>query len=379
MSVSRSADSNQANARLRCFPELLDKLRTAVIVCDQDLSIKLVNSSAEELLDASENVVLADSVVEYFTQGNVAELFRSCLENTQSTTVRQTEILNSHRRRNLVDCLVTPMQLEGQDYLVLELNEVNAVAEQSSDIARQIGQSANTAVLRAIAHEIKNPLGGLRGAAQLLERKLATRDYMRQYTRIIVKETDRLCSLVDGMSGIRNRPQFTRVNVHEALEHVRNLVQAANGNAVKVALDYDPSLPAVHGDLEHLIQVFLNIVQNAIEAGGGDVELTLHTRVLRQATIGHQRYQSVARIDIQDNGPGIPQPMQEQVFLPLISSKTHGGGLGLAIAHEIIRMHGGDITCSSEPGNTCFTVLLKFAHCNGPSEPVLMTLKSTIS
>jgi len=376
MSVSKSADSTQASNALARFPELLNKLRTAVIVCNRDLNVVLLNSAAQEMLDASEHAVLTDSVTDYFVKRDIEELFRNCLGNTQPTTIRQTEIINASLRKNLVDCLVTPMHLESQDFLVLELNEVNAVAEQASDNARQIGQSANTAVIRAIAHEIKNPLGGLRGAAQLLERKLAKRDYLRQYTRIIVKETDRLCSLVDGMSGVRNRPNFTQVNVHEALEHVRSLVHAANADTVKVSLDYDPSLPPVHGDPEHLIQAFLNIVQNAIEAGGDSTEIVFRTRVQRQATLQHQRYQNVARIEIQDNGPGIPANMREQVFLPLISSKTQSGGLGLAIVHEIVRMHGGDITCASVPGNTCFTTLLKFAHCNGPSEPVLTASNS---
>ena len=377
MPVSKKRPEASLPGPLQNRSDLVAKLGTSVVVLNSDLKIAQLNPAAQALLDASESIALGESIIDYFEQAEITELFRNCLKNTQATTVRQVELSDTSHQSKLVDCLVTPADVDASIYLILELNEVNQVAEQLLGNARQIGQSANTAVIQAIAHEIKNPLGGLRGAAQLLERKLAGEDNLTEFTRIIVKETDRLCSLVDDMSGLKHAPTLTDVNVHEALEHVQQLIRAEKGERVKLVRDYDPSLPLVHGDFEHLIQAFLNIVQNSIEASGDEVTIMFRSRVQRQATLGKFRYQSVARIEIEDDGPGIPSNMQDQVFLPLISGKPQGGGLGLAIVHQIIRLHGGDIYCESKPGRTRFVILLKFANCRAPKESVLSTLNGS--
>ena len=272
--------------------DILTKLGTAVVICNRELRILSINPSAQSLLDASENIACGEHITGFFVAQRVADFFHTCLKNSQSATLRQTEVRDTRNQTKLVDCISTPAQFDSADCLVLEFNEVNAVAEQFSDSVRQTGQSANAAVIRAIAHEIKNPLGGLRGAAQLLERKLLNRRDLKDYTHIIVKETDRLCSLVDRMSGLSNQPKLASINVHEALEHVRKLVLAQHHSSLEVIQDYDPSLPLVLGDIEHLIQAFLNLVQNSIEACDAGAVITLRTRGPASGYLGQEVLQN---------------------------------------------------------------------------------------
>ncbi len=360
--ASTHPDSAAFQNRIESSADLLTKLATAVVVCNYDLQVISVNPSAQALLDASASSILGAGVTEYFTQPGIDTFFRTCLSNSQSTTVRQTPLRDASHHTILVDCIASLAHFGDLNCLVLEFNEVNAFAEQLSDSVRQTGQSANTAVLRAIAHEIKNPLGGLRGAAQLLERKLINRHDLKEYTHIIAKETDRLCTLVDRMSGLYRQPSLAALNVHEALEHVRKLIQAQHGVSLSVTQDYDPSLPQVLGDMEHLIQAFLNLMQNATEASDTTgAAITLRTRVQRYVSLHGTLHRMAARIDVEDYGIGVDKALQDQIFLPMISGKPRGEGLGLSIVHQIIRHHGGDIFCESMPGKTCFTIYLKFA------------------
>ena len=361
LQTSLHSKSSRFAQQVRESPQVLYALSTAIVICDDNLKIVLINPSAQSLLDSSENYALGDSILSYFEQPSTIEVLKKCLHTSQSTTLRQTELVDANHQLKLVDCILTPASIEGSICLILEFNEVHAVVRQLLGNAMKIGQYANTAVIRAIAHEIKNPLGGLRGAAQLLDRELTDYSEMRDYTQIIVKETDRLCGLVDDMSGPQIPLFLSKLNIYEVLEHVRKLALAEGANGLQIVRDYDPSLPAVLGDQEQLIQVFINIARNAMEATGNSGTLTFRTRVQHQVTLGKIRYQNAARIDIEDNGPGIPEDMLDQVFYPMISGKPHGEGLGLSIVHQIILRHGGIVTCESTPGRTCFTVLLKFS------------------
>ncbi len=340
---------------------LLD-LSTAIIVCDSDLNVSLTNPSAHSLLAISENQVLGTSVLKYFQQESTSELLNTILHTSQIATLRQVSLYDSHHRAHLVDCIVTPIVFDNSQHLILEINEVKAVAKKLEKDSVDFGQSTNNAVIQAVAHEIKNPLGGLRGAAQLLERKLGNSPHLHTYTDIIVKEADRLCALVDNMS-MRQMPlNLSSFNIHRVLEHVRALVFAETPNNIRLVRDYDPSLPSIIGDQEQLIQAFLNLVRNSVEAVGNQGVITIRTRVERQVTIGKIRYVRAAKIDILDDGCGIPQNLIDQIFYPMISGKPKGEGLGLSIVHRIVSRHGGAVTCNSTPGNTCFTVLLKFAE-----------------
>lgn len=343
------------------FPEILNCLSTAVAICDRKLRIFVLNPSAQLLLDISQSHACGENICQYFNSTDLRPLVTDCLENSKATTLRQIYIQDAQHRPKIIDCMLTPIVLDGVQYLALEFNEVNTVVKSLNENTVRSGQRANSAVIRAIAHEIKNPLGGLRGAAQLLERELKNRSDLQEYTRIIVKETDRLCSLVDDMSSPQIPLRLERTNIHEVLEHVRALILAEEINNIEIVRDYDPSLPEVFVDQKQLIQAFINIVRNAIEAIQVTGKLTFRTRVERFATLGASRSQTVARIDIEDDGPGVPAEIYNRIFYPMISGKPDGEGLGLSIVHQIITRHEGTIACESSPGKTCFTVLLKFA------------------
>lgn len=345
--------------------DLLQELSTAIIFCNSDLAIEFTNPAAQSLFQFSESQAAGESVLSFLRHRDIEGVVLRCLATSQATTLRRTELLLSGLQPKLVDCILTPIQSDGANCLILEVNEVNKVVRQLEEDTMEIGQYANSAVIRSIAHEIRNPLGGLRGAAQLLDRQLAKHPDLQPYTEIIIRETDRLCGLVDSMSYTQASIQLEEINIHEVLEHVYRLALAEVDSTLKILRDYDPSLPPVLGDREQLIQAFVNIVRNAIEACGGSGRIMLRTRVERQATLGKTRHLSAARIDIEDDGRGIPEEIIDQVFYPMISGKPQGEGLGLSIVHQIIARHSGSISCESRPGRTCFTAILKFAGSNG--------------
>jgi two-component system nitrogen regulation sensor histidine kinase GlnL len=237
---------------------------------------------------------------------------------------------------------------------LLQVDRHLRIAREENLIAQQ---STARALVRGLAHEIKNPLGGLRGAAQLLERELPD-ESLTEYTRIIIDEADRLQLLVDRMLGPNSLPNKRELNVHEVLERVRALVQGELPAAIRIQRDYDPSIPPLQADRDLLIQAVLNIVRNAVQALGESGVITLRTRTQRQFTIGSRRHRLVARLEIVDNGPGIPPELIEQIFYPMVTGRSDGTGLGLSIAQSLVNQHGGLIECASRPGETVFTLLL---------------------
>ncbi len=344
---------------------LLQDLSTAIICCDSDLIIQFTNSAAQSLFEFSESQAHGAGVLEFLKHKDMEGILRKCLCTSQATILRRVELQLSNRQSKHVDCLLTPLHSGDAGSLALEINEVSKAVRQRETDTMEVGQLANTAVIRAIAHEIKNPLGGLRGAAQLLERELGENPDLRVYTDIIVRETDRLCGLVDSMSHSQAPVRFEAINIHEVLEHVYHLALAEAPDSLKIVRDYDPSLPPVLGDQEQLIQAFVNMLRNAVEACGGTGMIKLRSRVERQVTLEKRRYQSAARIEIEDNGRGIPPDVIDQVFFPMISGKSRGEGLGLSIVHQIVTRHGGSVSCESRPGRTVFTTILKFHGSNG--------------
>jgi two-component system nitrogen regulation sensor histidine kinase GlnL len=214
-------------------------------------------------------------------------------------------------------------------------------------------------LVRGLAHEIKNPLGGLRGAAQLLDLELSDPE-LKEYTQIIIAEADRLKDLMDKMLGPNKLPQKAELNIHQVLERVRQLVTAEASGSINLVCDYDPSIPDLLADKNQLIQALLNIVRNAIQAleQSKDGLIMIKTRIHRQMTIGRKRYKLLIKIDIIDNGCGIKEEMIGQIFYPMITGRAEGTGLGLSIAQALINQHNGLIECRSEPGNTVFSVYL---------------------
>jgi two-component system nitrogen regulation sensor histidine kinase GlnL len=240
--------------------------------------------------------------------------------------------------------------------------------DQQLRIAREermlIQQQANAELLRNLAHEIRNPLGGLRGAAQLLEHELPQVS-LREYTQVIIKEADRLQTLMDRLLVPHRVPKYEPTNIHEVLERVRSLLLAESPKGIIVRRDYDISLPELIGDKEKLIQAVLNITRNAVQAmqsyaqeAGVPSEIILKTRAERQVTLARKRYRVAIKLQIIDNGPGIPSEIRDRIFFPLVSDREGGSGLGLTLAQTFITQHHGMIECESNPGRTCFTILL---------------------
>jgi two-component system nitrogen regulation sensor histidine kinase GlnL len=225
------------------------------------------------------------------------------------------------------------------------------------DSALLVQQGGSRVMARQLAHEIKNPLGGLRGAAQLLERELPSAE-LKEYTRVIIGEADRLCALVDSLLGPARAVVRAPVNVHELIDHVFRLARAEAPSGVAIERDYDPSLPAIRLDRDLIVQAMLNLARNAVQAVGERGQLMLRSRALMNATIGTERHRIVASLQFEDNGPGVPPELGETIFYPLVTARAGGTGLGLAVAQDIATRHGGIIEFDSRPGRTVFSLLL---------------------
>ncbi|HSD60088.1 MAG TPA: nitrogen regulation protein NR(II), partial [Burkholderiales bacterium] len=255
-----------------------------------------------------------------------------------------------------LSCSVTPVEIDDAS-LLLEFHPI----DQQLRIAREeriLDQTqANRALIRNLAHEIKNPLGGIRGAAQLLARELPQAQ-LQEYTQVIIKEADRLQSLMDRLLAPNRLPHYSELNIHEVLERVRSLVLAEFTGGLTVRREYDVSLPPLVGDKERLIQAVLNIARNAAQAMEGRGTITLRTRIARQVTLARRRYRLALEVQVIDTGPGIPEALRERIFYPLVSGREGGHGLGLTLAQEFVNQHRGSVEFESAPGNTCFTILL---------------------
>jgi len=338
---------------------ILDGLTTAVITLDHALRITYINSAAESLFGLSRHHALGESLAEAVARFAEHEpRLRRALETGSGFIERELKLHRSGEEPITVDCTVTPL-LSGKSGLMMEILALDRHLRISRDELLLTQHQASRELIRGLAHEIKNPLGGIRGAAQLLEREYPDSEH-REYTRVIIREADRLQNLVDRLLGPNRLPQKTDVNVHQILEHVRQLVEAEAPTGIVVLRDYDPSIPEVHADREQLIQATLNVTRNALQALGskGSGMIVLRTRTRRQITIGGRRHKLAIQMDIEDNGPGIPTTMMEKIFYPMVTTRAEGTGLGLPIAQYLIHSHGGLIECQSQPGRTVFSMFL---------------------
>ena len=259
-----------------------------------------------------------------------------------------------HAEERTVDCRVSPLS-SGTAELLVEITDVTRRARISRENALLIQHGAGRQMIRQLAHEIKNPLGGIRGAAQLLERQLESEE-LREYTDVVISETDRLASLVDTLLGPGGPPNKQPVNVHELLEYVVRIITAEDERSLHVKREYDPGLPLINLDRDQMVQALLNLVRNAATALQGQGTITLRSRAITNFTIGDIRHRVIASIEIEDDGPGIPSELQDTVFYPLVTSNPQGTGLGLPAAQELISRHGGLIEFESRPGRTVFMV-----------------------
>ncbi|MHC6227832.1 nitrogen regulation protein NR(II) [Pseudomonas sp. X10] len=342
---------------------LLDNLTTATILLNAELRLEYMNPAAEMLLAISGQRSHGQFISELFTESAEAlNSLRQAVEQAHPFTKREAQLTSLSGQNLTVDYAVTPILNQGQTLLLLEVHPRDRLLRITKEEAQLSKQETTKMLVRGLAHEIKNPLGGIRGAAQLLSRELPA-DELRDYTNVIIEEADRLRNLVDRMLGSNKLPSLAMTNIHEVLERVCSLVEAESQGLITIVRDYDPSLPDVLIDREQMIQAVLNIVRNAMQAISGQNELrlgriTLRSRAMRQFTIGHTRHRLVARVEIADNGPGIPAELQDTLFYPMVSGRPDGTGLGLAITQNIISQHQGLIECDSHPGHTNFSIFL---------------------
>jgi len=339
--------------------QVLDNLSTAVMVFDTRLRLRYINQAGEVLLSHSARHACDRSVHELIANSGVLEEHLATTITTGQVIVQRGCLLELPDAPSLhVNCTFTPViEPDGETTVQVELRQVDHQMRLEQDELLISQQQATRVLVRGLAHEIKNPLGGLRGAAQLLEREISSQE-LREYTRIIIGEADRLQVLIDRMLGPNTMPQLRQLNIHEILERVRNLVQVEDGNGLSFVNDYDPSLPELTADPDQLEQAILNIVRNARQAMDGKGIVTMRTRVLRSFNIGTRKYRLVAQIQIIDNGPGMDEELRKKIFFPMVTSRSDGTGLGLSIAQALISRHEGLIECESEPGKTTFTILL---------------------
>ena len=330
---------------------------------DQSGRVVFANSALEDALGISRRSIEGSDFPQSFTE---PELLQSALQRAvqhASGALRyEAQLQRVSGDPSPVHVLVAPGEREGE--VVVEMLPQEQLARQERE-ERLLDQArANKDLIRNLAHEIKNPLGGLRGAAQLLEMELEGRDHLKEYTQVIIHEADRLQTLVDRLLAPHRRPHVVGdVNIHEVCERVRALIEAEFPRGLKVVRDYDASLPEFRGDREQLIQAVLNIAHNACQAlveriAAGDAELILLTRIARQVTFGKQRYRLALELHVIDNGPGVPQAIKDRIFNPLVSGREGGSGLGLTLAQTFVQQHHGLIECDSVPGRTDFKILI---------------------
>ena len=341
---------------------LLDNLPTAILLVDPTMRVVYLNPAAENLLELSSARVVGEEIGRVLQEdsGTTASLQR-VLDSGVGFTKRQATLRLGVEKEVIVDYVVTPATLETET-LILEIQPLDRMMRISREEALLSAQHLSQLLVRSLAHEIKNPLGGLRGAAQLLARELDS-EHLTDYTNVIIEEADRLRNLVDRLLSAPRRITREPVNIHEVLERVRHLVEAESNGRLVIHRDYDPSIPEIMGDREQLIQAVLNISRNAQQAlrsmpSDALPELRLRTRTQRQFTIGNSRHRLACQIDITDNGPGVPPELMGTLFVPMISGRVDGTGLGLTIAQSIINQHHGLIECKSGPGKTVFSVLI---------------------
>src|SRR3989338_5718676 len=345
---------------------ILDSLTTAVVTLDRDLRLAAINPAGEMLLEVSAKKVVGQRRAELLPRAKrLIKPLNEPLAGVHPFTARGVRLRLPSAKTITVDCTVTPLTDGGADVeLLVELTQVDRLLRLAREENILDRQAANRVVMRGLAHEIKNPLGGLRGAAQLLERELADKG-LKQYTRIIIHEADRLRNLVDRIIGPHKPFKKQPVNLHEILDHVRRLMLVEAPVGLTIERDYDPSLPELEGDAEQLVQAVLNIVRNSAQAVENRGVIKIRTRAERNFTIGHKRHRLVLRADFEDNGPGIPEDLQEHIFYPMVTGRPEGTGLGLSIAQDIVSRHGGLIECTSRPRQTVFTIYLPLEGADG--------------
>jgi two-component system nitrogen regulation sensor histidine kinase GlnL len=340
----------------------LDLLATLVAVVSSSGDVLYANAALEDALGMSRRSITGSPLQDCFTDPSLLESALSGARGNEFAALRYDAFLKRSTHEPLpVHVVVAQTETTGE--VIVELLPLEQQTRQEREERLLDQAQANKELIRNLAHEIKNPLGGIRGAAQLLQMDLESKELI-EYTQVIIHEADRLQSLVDRLLAPHRRPHVVGdVNIHEVCERVRSLILAEFPRGLKVLRDYDASIPEFRGDREQLIQAVLNISHNAAQAlsaaiANGEGEITFRTRVGRQVTFGKQRYKLALELHVIDNGPGVPDSIKDRIFFPLVSGRDGGSGLGLTLAQTFVQQHHGLIECESVPGRTDFKILI---------------------
>ncbi len=338
-----------------------DLLATLVAVVHADGTVLFANAALEDALGISRRSIVGSHLPDHFTEpAHLMTALQGAGSNEFAAMRYDAGLLRAARETLPVHVIVT---LTEAHEIIVELLPLEQQARQDREERLAEQAQANKELIRNLAHEIKNPLGGIRGAAQLLELEMASPE-LTEYTQVIIREADRLQSLVDRLLAPHRKPHVVSdVNIHEVCERVRSLILAEFPKGLRVVRDYDTSIPEFRGDHEQLIQALINIAHNAAQAlaeriAQGEAELIFRTRVARQTTFGKQRYRLALELHVIDNGPGVPETIKDRIFYPLVSGRDGGSGLGLTLAQTFVQQHHGLIECDSEPGRTDFKILI---------------------
>ncbi len=341
----------------------LENLATAVVALDREFVVRYANPAAENLLGAGAKSLVGQPFLPLFADGAaLAPMLAEALEAHWNYRAQNVDYVRPGREPLPLGCVVTRTDSDGTP-LLAELRPIEERLRIEREERLFDRREASRELIRNLAHEIKNPLGGLRGSAQLLESEL-DRPELREYTQVIIKEADRLQALMDRLLAPQRATRLAPVNIHEVLERVRSLVLAEFPEKISVLRNYDPSVPDLVGDSEQVIQAVLNVVRNAAQALGSEANrrlggvIVLRTRAARQVTIARRRYKLALELQVIDDGPGVPLEIRDRVFNPLVSGREGGSGLGLALVQTYVHNHGGAVEFDSRPGRSVFTLLL---------------------
>lgn len=345
-------------------PDMFELLSTGALVIDPQGRLQRLNAAAEALLELSAKQSVEQRLTDIWPDGEVLHgMVLRAIDARGPVSDRELVLHVPSGQPVTVHCTATPVSEPGAEpyesptCVVLELIPVDRTRRINREEHLVSQNEIARTVIRGLAHEIRNPLGGIRGAAQLLERELVDPS-LAEYTRVIIGEADRLQRLLDRLLGPRSRPEFRAINIHEVTERVVALIEAEVPRGVTVERDYDPSLPPIYGDPELLIQAVLNVARNAAQAVGGEGLIRISTRIERYCTVGSSHYRMAVRIDVQDNGPGVPPDLVDSLFYPLVTGRSDGTGLGLSIAQSLVHQHGGIIEFRRDEDTTIFSFLV---------------------
>ncbi|NOQ14999.1 MAG: nitrogen regulation protein NR(II) [Methyloprofundus sp.] len=340
------------------YKKILENVNEAILLFDSSLNLSYINTAGEVLFeDSARHLIGKPAKYLFASETMLINDLQYCIEHNEGFYDPEFNLMLAHKKITISFNATPILENEQAPEVLIELQQVDHHLRISKEEQLLAQENISRMLMRGFAHEIKNPLGGLRGAAQLLELELQNND-LKEYTQIIIEEADRMKVLMDKMLGPNKVPNKIALNIHEALERVRQLVQAETADSIKIKCDYDPSIPELKADKNQLIQAFLNIVRNATQAIQDSGEIILRTRICRQMTIAGKRHKLTARIDIIDNGSGIKPELINQIFYPMITGRHDGTGLGLPISQSIINQYKGIIECSSTTENTTFSIYL---------------------